>query len=597
MDKKTIIAVVVSVVIITVGFFIQNAVQQRRAEEAGGAPQTALEEPRDQVSEPQTTEEQLEQAAETPGTGSSEGTSLSYLDDNVEPAGEDPEDGRERLIKAETDLFEIVFSNRGGTIRSLKLKEHREKDESLVDLIYRGTEEQSAFNIHFGGPSYKPVDSLFSYRQVGNDSYEFSRDFRAPADNGGEGNIFTITKRYVFKPGEYLFELHVEIENAVNEYPNLDVNNTSYTLSFGPQLGPAFQELDGRRAYRKAIYYADSKRQNLRLGRDGIGLIERRSLWQGISGKYFSILAVPDSANYTVSFYQGPVEGIPVGTQMYLARPPIKSSANVDTFRFYMGPNLAKPMARYDDPRENAFGTQGLNLDEAIDRSRILGWLESILRWILTFFYRLIPNYGVAIILLTIVIKIVLYPITKKSYESTSKMQDLNPKIQEIKEKYKDNPQKMNQEMSALYKREGVSPLGGCLPLLLQMPIFIALYGLLNKHFALRGAAFIPGWINDLSSPESIFNFAPTSIPVIGSDIRLLPILFVGTQLISSKFMQSPSQGSQANMKLMTYAMPIVFFFILYDAPSGLILYWTITNLLTVVQQYVIKKIRHRKTE
>ena len=194
-----------------------------------------------------------------------------------------------------------------------------------------------------------------------------------------------------------------------------------------------------------------------------------------------------------------------------------------------MGPNLARTMTRYNNPRENGFGTQGLDLEEAIDRSRILGWLESILRWILTFFYRLVPNYGVAIILLTIVIKIVLYPITKKSYESTSKMQDLNPKIQEIKEKYKDNPQKMNQEMSALYKREGVSPLGGCLPLLLQMPIFIALYGLLNRHFALRGATFIPGWINDLSSPESILNFAPTSLPVIGSDIRLLPILFVGT--------------------------------------------------------------------
>jgi YidC/Oxa1 family membrane protein insertase len=597
MDKKTIIAVVVSVIIITVGFFIQNAVQQRRAEEAGVAPRTVQEEDGDQAPGPQTTEEQLEQAAETAEAGTSVGTSLSYRVDNVEPVGDGPEAGREELIEEETDLFEIVFSTRGGTVHSLKLKEHREKEGGLVDLIYRGTEEQSAFNIHFGDPTYEPVETLFTYRKIGNDTYEFTRDFRAPAEGGGEGEVFTLTKRYVFKPGEYLFELHVEIENSVNEYPNLDVNNTSYTLSFGPQLGPAFQELDGRRAYRKTIYYADGKKQNLRLGRDGVGYIDRRSLWQGISGKYFSVLAVPDSANYTVSFYQGPVEGIPVGTQMYLARPPIKSSANVDTFKFYMGPNLAKPMARYDDPRENGFGTQGLDLEEAIDRSRILGWLESILRWILTFFYRLVPNYGVAIILLTIVIKIVLYPITKKSYESTSKMQDLNPKIQEIKEKYKDNPQKMNQEMSALYKREGVSPLGGCLPLLLQMPIFIALYGLLNRHFALRGATFIPGWINDLSSPESILNFAPTSLPVIGSDIRLLPILFVGTQLISSKLMQSPSQGSQGNMKLMTYAMPIVFFFILYDAPSGLILYWTITNLLTVVQQYVIKKIRHRKTE
>ena len=152
-------------------------------------------------------------------------------------------------------------------------------------------------------------------------------------------------------------------------------------------------------------------------------------------------------------------------------------------------------------------------------------------------------------------------PLTTKSVKSTSRMQSLSPKISELQKKHKDNPQRLNQEMAELYKKEGISPLSGCLPLLLQMPIFFALYGLLNKHFALRGAAFIPGWITDLSAPESIFNFAPLSLPVIKSDIRLLPIIFVVTQILYGKMTASPDTAASGgmNMKLITYIMPVVF--------------------------------------
>jgi YidC/Oxa1 family membrane protein insertase len=289
---------------------------------------------------------------------------------------------------------------------------------------------------------------------------------------------------------------------------------------------------------------------------------------------------------------------VPATSKLYMERPVLRSSRTTDVYRFYLGPKQPRVLDRYDNAESNGFGLQGLSLGEVVDRNIILGWLESILKFFLVTFYRVIPNYGVAILLLTLLIKAILYPLTHKSYESTSKMQALSPKMEALKEKYKDNSQKLNQEMAELYKKEGVNPLGGCLPMLFQIPVFIALYGLLNSHFDLRGATFIAGWINDLSSPESIWNFAPFRIPILGwSDLRLLPILFVGTQLLSARFMQQPSSASNKNTMLLTYGMPLFFFFILYDMPSGLLLYWTAMNLLTTLQQVYTTRIRQKKAK
>jgi YidC/Oxa1 family membrane protein insertase len=207
-------------------------------------------------------------------------------------------------------------------------------------------------------------------------------------------------------------------------------------------------------------------------------------------------------------------------------------------------------------------------------------------------FYRIIPNYGVAIILLTILVKALMFPLTKKGSESTMRMQTLAPKIKEIQEKYKDNPQKMNQEMAGFYKKEGYNPLSGCLPMIIQIPIFFAMYNLFNNHFDLRGAMFIPGWIPDLSLPEAIWSFPDGfKLPFLGwSALRLLPFVYVGSQLLYGKVTQTPDQQSNTQMKFMLYAMPLIFFFILYDVPSGLLIYWIMSNILTMVQQLSINK-------
>jgi YidC/Oxa1 family membrane protein insertase len=151
--------------------------------------------------------------------------------------------------------------------------------------------------------------------------------------------------------------------------------------------------------------------------------------------------------------------------------------------------------------------------------------------------------------------------------------------------------------MAAMYKREGVSPLGGCLPLLLQLPIFFALYNLLSTHFELRGASFIAGWINDLSAPEAIVTFAPVNLLVWKIDaLRVLPFLMLGTTFLQTRVSQSTAPTDK-NMALMTYAMPAIFFFILYNMPSGLTLYWTAQNVLGIVQQLFYNAQRKKQQE
>ncbi len=598
MDKRTLLAVVLSVVVITLGFIIQSTFFMPPPEELEQQAQTAPAQSTQNEATAQSqaqaeTEDEFEQESgqdqqDQQDQQAQQAQTVATDASGIVPYGDDP---ARQPVKMENELFDITFDSRGAKATSIKLKEHLDQGEPL-EMVIRENEQQGAFQIHFGKPYDPPVDANFHVRRIDGNTIEFYRDF-AVRSSDGELVPFLLKKRFVFKPQDYLFELRVTIENSVNEFPPLDFEGNAYTLSYGPQIGPEFEELDGRYEYRRYYTYADGNRDKQRL-KGGEEVLTERLSWAALLGKYFTVIGIPDSTKYTTTFSEKPVEGMDFTSRLFFSRPLIRSSKNQDVFQFYVGPKLARELTNYNDPDQNGFNTDDLHLEEVMDTGSILGWLEWILKKMLVLFHSMVPNWGIAIIMLTLAIKLILYPITHKSYESTSKMQALNPKITELRAKYKDNPQKMNAEMASLYKTEGVNPLGGCLPLLLQMPIFIALYGLLNKHFDLRGATFIPGWISDLSSPESIFSL-PFQIPLIGwTDIRLLPILFAGTMFLSSKLMQTPSAGAnQSSMKMMTYGMPVFLFFILYNAPSGLLVYWIITNFLTMVQQKAIGK--HRK--
>jgi len=597
MDKRTLLAVILSVIVISVGFFIQS---------------TFFMPPVDEVVERQGTSGTSAQSgadgqAEGAGAGTGEAGQTGRAKEGGEAAGEEEQGEAVQIapgasenirpygdtppvqeVVVENEVMRVTFSSSGAVARSIKLKKHREEGEPL-EMVQNGDTDLGAFGITFGEPYDGYTDANFHVRRVDDLTVEFYRQFSVPSA-AGEPVPFTLKKRFIFKPNDYLVELRIAVENSVNAYPPLDFNGYAYTLGYGPEIGPEIEKLDGRYEYRRFYSYADGDRDKHRF--DGEETIKERVVWASVLGKYFAVIGIPDATKYDITFSERTIEGLEHSHQLFFSRPLIKSSVNEDVFQFYIGPKLNRVLTNYNNPDQNGFNTSDLNMQEVMDTGwSFLGWLEWILKKLMMFFHGIIPNWGVAIIMLTIAIKIVLFPITHKSYESTSKMQSLNPKIQEIRNQYKDNPQKMNQEMANLYKTEGVNPMGGCLPLLLQMPIFIALYGLLNKHFDLRGATFIEGWISDLSSPESILSL-PFQIPILGwSDVRLLPIVFALTMLVSSRMMQSPASGSQGNnMKMVMYFMPLFLFFILYNAPSGLLVYWIMTNFLTVIQQKVIGK-------
>lgn len=505
--------------------------------------------------------------------------------ENIVDTGIGSENLVEEHITMDTSLVTVVFSNKGGDIVSYKLKEHKDQ-ENLVEMVLPGTSEPHAFTVAFGDSQAQPIQSLFQVRRVSDTIIEFFRDFNAAASNGDAG-VFRLIKRYEFIPAEYLFRLSIAIDGG-SFIPILSNSNIAYTLGFGPQIGPSFEKLDQRYESRTYLTYRDGKRRAERV--DGVKVIDYDTKWAAIAGKYFTAIALPDNVPVTYTFSTQNEPGLPAASRLYMMRPALSGSKTIDSYYFYLGPKNQKDLAIYENA-DNQFKLRDTRINAVASTSGFWAPLENILKFFLQLFYKIIPNWGVAIILLTLFVKVVFFPLTKKSSESTLKMQALAPKIKELQEKYKQNPQKLNLEMSALYKKEGANPISGCLPMLLQLPIFLAMYNLFNNHFDLRGAMFIPGWIPDLSLPESIWNFAPFQIPILGwSDLRLLPFIYVGSQLLYGKITQTPDQQGNAQMKMMLYVMPIMFFFILYNVPSGLLVYWIFSNVLTMFQQLVINK-------
>ncbi|MBR4427009.1 MAG: membrane protein insertase YidC [Spirochaetales bacterium] len=568
MDKKTILAVILITIVITVSMVIQGTMFSNN---------TTTE---------NTTSTEQTVAESTSSTATAEAAKTTA----VVPSSLNK--STEKFL-IETDLYVIEFDPVGASISSLMLKEHADADGEHVDLVFRGDDDHNAFLMYWGDDFKTPVLDTFSYAVEG-EKVIFTNDYTA--SNGAK---FTVIKTFEFKDGEYLFAVTVDIVGD-EKFAGLS-GDYAYSLAYEPQVGPAFTQMknnayDYRRVYIDAYNNKGKLKKSQAKISNGEFYTTSQLQWMSVTGKYFMVVALPEdnTLHYKYTALRSSTDDVVQTDSLYISVPSTSGSSS-NTIYYYVGPQLKKYLGSYYSGMDNAWGLRATNLDAAMESGSMFGWLENILKWALNLLYKLIPNYGIGIILLTIIIKIILWPLSKKAAASTAKMSALQPRQKELQEKYKDNPQKLNQEMAALYKEAGASPLGGCLPMLIQFPILIAMYGLLNKHFELRGAMFIPGWIPDLSVPETIATLG-FNLPLLGNEIHLLPILYTVSMIFSMKITQTQSSSAQGGgmMKFMTYGMPIIFFFILYSAPSGLLLYWSAQNALAMIQQvYTNKKFQN----
>ena len=483
MDKKSLLAIVLVMVVVMIAMMFQSGFFSSGNQDTA-ATATQTQETVTQTAETQETEPVVEE--------------VSYA---IEPVG--------KAVAAEkfyfeTDLYLIEFDTSGASISSLLLKNHKAADGEQIDMIFRGENGHNAFLLYWGDDYKDPILDTFAYT-IDGQKVIFTNDYK-----DADGNTFTVRKTFEFKDGEYLFAVTVDIEGGEKFKGLSNENGFAYTLSFEPQVGPSFTQMKNNNYdYRRVYIEGHNKKGKLKKSvvkfNNGSYYTYDNLKWFSVTSKYFTVVGMAKSNNIGYKYFALETKGgeIAQTDSLYFARPETTSSSS-DTIYFYAGPQLKQYLGSYYNAMNNAWGLADTNLENAIESGSMFGWLENILKWMLNLLYKVIPNYGVGIILLTIIIKILLWPLSRKGAASTAKMSALQPKMQELQAKYKDNPQKLNQETAALYKQEGVSPLGGCLPMLLQFPILIAMYGLLNRHFELRGAMFIPGWIPDLSDRKSV---------------------------------------------------------------------------------------------
>ncbi len=514
----------------------------------------------------------------------------------------------EFFVSVQTPLYEAKFSSDGARLVSLKLKEYPDriyKDE-LMDLV--PNRAKNCLKIHLYD---EKIQKEIEQAQWTADKR--SLDFIETGINQGTVEFkcvipsgLEISKRLNFLSDSYLIDIDVSFRNLTSQ----PIDLKGYDLSWGEGItedsiiSPVELANDGPIALLRTDKGAKIVQHWQKTGFGCFGGKQTRLpeeqdgpiYWVAYSGKYFTAVLIPSSdpwwtdskqvgKRYKVITNEGgltisPNEAWNVwgdSTTIALTKRDLAISAGEKIshrYQAYIGPKKWSILHTINslDSSEN------LKLGKMINFGAFTPLGKATL-WLLQEFYKLGKNYGLSIIFVSILIKLIYLPLTQKSFNSMNKMQDLQPKLNELKEKYRDDPQRLNKETMKLYKQYGASPLGGCLPLLLQIPIFWALFSTLRGAVELRGAMFIPGWIPDLSLPDTVAVIA-------GIPLRILPLIMTGSTLAQQFVFGSGSPGQ--NSKLMAF-MPVFMLFIFYGMPSGLVLYWICNDVFTFAHRYIIK--------
>lgn len=470
-------------------------------------------------------------------------------------------------VTIDTDLYTAVLSEDGGTITSFVLKQHNEtneKDSPGMQLVK--TTASQGFPLQFSWGSAVGSRVLYD-SEVKSLSLSENRNRAELRMTAEAGNGLQIERIYTFDNNSYLIDLSVIIKNRSDSLlqgtPQLALVNSRFEGVASPADAFLF---GGPAAFlNDSLYEVDSDEFE-----DAPKTLQGKIDWAGYEGNYFLCALVPkDGAGNTFT-----IEGTDLFARTQLAGALDTLQPGTEQrydYHVFYGPKIL-----------NMLQDIGYNLDKSVN----FGWFDVIAKptlWLLNMFYSFCRNYGIAIILVTILFKAAFWPISQKGLKSMKNMQKLQPKMVKIKEKYKGDPTKMNQEVMSLYKTYKVNPLGGCLPMLLQIPVFFALYKVLLQSIELRHAPFML-WITDLSAPDRLW---------IGFDIPYLGGLPVLTLLMgASMFLQqklSPTTADPTQAKIMLF-LPVIFTFMFLNFASGLVLYWFVNNLLSILQQVLINR-------
>ncbi|EGR2404466.1 inner membrane protein, 60 kDa [Vibrio cholerae] len=497
-------------------------------------------------------------------TGAADAPSFS---DELDPTPAQNAAAQAKTITVTSDVLTLSIDTLGGDIVSAKLNQYAEELDSAESFVLLQNTQGHQFIAQSGLVGPQGIDVTSNNRpayQVNAESFTLAEgqdELRIPMTY--QANGIDYTKTFILKRGSYAVDVVFDVANhsgseaTLGMYAHLRQNllDSGGNLAMPTYRGGAYSTSDVR--YKK-YSFDDMKDRNLSAPNDVT------VNWVAMIQHYFASAWIPRDEPQA-QLYSRVINNL---GDMGI-RTPNKTIANGDKAEFeatlWVGPKLQDQMA-----------ATAPNLDLVVD----YGWLWFIakpLHWLLSVIQNFVGNWGVAIICLTFIVRGAMYPLTKAQYTSMAKMRMLQPKLQAMRERIGDDRQRMSQEMMELYKKEKVNPLGGCLPILLQMPIFIALYWALMESVELRHSPFF-GWIHDLSAQDPYY---------------ILPLLMGASMFVIQK-MSPTTITDPMQQKIMTF-MPVMFTFFFLWFPSGLVLYWLVSNIVTLIQQTLIYKALEKK--
>ena len=472
----------------------------------------------------------------------------------------------QKEVSVDTNLYTAVFSTRGASLKSLTLKNYREENPAASKKVTLGADsDPNIFSLSSRATGINLPDSTL-YTTATNTLVIEKNGSNKIEFNYISGQGYTVRKTYTFYSGLYGIKLETQVFN--NSAAPL-VGSIQHVMTY-----PAEPKVKDNRFDTAGSYlFSDNSLQSNKIKdvASASKRYEKTIQWSGFADKYFlnAILAEKNSiASVELKKNSGGFFESVVSSPPFTVNPGQSFTTN---HRIFIGPKDIDVLKE-----------QGNSLEQSLD----LGWFTVIakpLLYSLKFFYNYVGNYGIAIIIITIILKALFFPLTHKSYKSMKGMQKIQPEMTKLREKYKDDRDAMNKAVMELYREHKVNPMGGCLPMVVQIPVFFALYKSLMFSIELRHAPFLL-WITDLAGPDNLFGQLLHVPMVLGP----LPILMGISMFVQQKMTPSNMDPMQQKMML---ALPVVFTFMFLSFPSGLVLYWLVNNVLTIGQQMYINKL------